>query len=84
MNTWVEVTEHRYDEMLGILPPAEMTGNGFLVGEASDHRLCKITGRLMPRYAAFIERKGRYFEGHEPMTLSEFRAIEPAEVAAAL
>jgi hypothetical protein len=32
-----ECTEARYDEMLGVLPPAHWTGKGFLVGEPSTH-----------------------------------------------
>lgn len=36
MTQWIEVTEERYDEMLGVLPPEIMTGLGFLVGEPSD------------------------------------------------
>jgi hypothetical protein len=33
---WKEVSEARYDEMLGILPPAMWVGKGFLVGEPHD------------------------------------------------
>jgi len=32
-----EVTEEKYYDMLGCLPPEEMCGNAFLVGEPSDH-----------------------------------------------
>jgi hypothetical protein len=41
---WKEVDEARYDEMLGVLPPALWLAKGFLVGEPYDHRLCTITG----------------------------------------
>jgi len=38
-----ECSEERYDEMLGILPPAVMLGKGFLVGGSFDHRTCSVT-----------------------------------------
>jgi len=38
-----ECTEERYNEMLGVLPPALWLAKGFLVGEPHDHRRCKIT-----------------------------------------
>ena len=44
--TFKEVGEARYDEMLGVLPPALWIDKGFLVGEPFDHRRCKATGRL--------------------------------------
>jgi hypothetical protein len=66
-----ECTEERYDEMLGILPPALWVGKGFLVGEPYDHRKCKITGKIAPTYAAFFNAFGRYFEG-DALTVAEF------------
>jgi hypothetical protein len=66
-----ECTEARYDEMLGILPPALWVGKGFLVGEPYDHRKCKITGKVSPTYSAFFHAFGRFFEG-DPMTTAEF------------
>ena len=70
-----ECSEERYDEMLGILPPALWLGKGFLVGEPADHRRCKITKKVMPTYAAFFNAFGRYYEG-DPMTVAEFRAFD--------
>jgi hypothetical protein len=49
-----ECSEARYDEMLGILPPALWLGKGFLVGEPHDQRRCKITSQVMPTCAAFF------------------------------
>lgn len=66
--TWKRVSQDRYWEMLGILPPAVQTGSGFLVGEPMDH--ANDTGR--PRYAAFVEKGGRFYEGVTPMTVAEF------------
>lgn len=70
--TWVEVDEHRYDEMLNILPPVFWEINrGFLVGEAWDH-----DAEDRPRYAAFARVRGRCYEATLPMTLQEFTAID--------
>jgi hypothetical protein len=70
-----ECSEERYDEMLGVLPPALWLGYGFLVGEPSSHRKCKVTGNIMPTYAAFFNAFGRYFEGDD-MTASEFKQFD--------
>lgn len=72
---WKEVDEARYDEMLGILPPAYWDGKGFLVGEPFDHRTCKISGYTTPTFAAFVSHKGKYYEGPN-MTVAEFRAFD--------
>lgn len=73
MNTskWTLTTEEKYDEMLGVLPPALalMLDRGFLVGEPMDHD--PITGR--PRYSAFRRIADQYFESNAPMTTREFR-----------
>jgi hypothetical protein len=76
--TFKEVDEARYDEMLGVLPPALWIGKGFLVGEPFDHRTCKATGRLTASFAAFIRYRGKYYESEEAMTAAEFRAFDPA------
>jgi hypothetical protein len=70
-----ECTEERYDEMLGILPPALWLSYGFLVGEPSTHRKCKVKGNVMPTYAAFFYAFGRFFEGDD-MTVSEFMRFD--------
>lgn len=66
---WTETTEERYWEMLEVLPPAFMKGGGFLVGEPYDHHA--TTGR--PRFAAFREIQGKYFEANRPLTVQEMR-----------
>jgi hypothetical protein len=76
---WKEVDEARYDEMLGVLPPALWLSKGFLVGEPFDHRTCKETGRFAPTYAAFVAHGGRFFEGPN-MTPMEFRKLSISEV----
>jgi hypothetical protein len=74
-----ECTEERYDEMLGILPPAMMSSNGFLVGEPFDHRVCKVTGNISPTFAAFFQKGETYYEG-DNMTIAEFRAFNVADI----
>lgn len=66
---WNPVTEDRYHDMMNVLPPAAMVNGAFLVGEASDHHAG--TGR--PRFAAFKQEAGNYFELSTPITLAEFR-----------
>jgi hypothetical protein len=70
-----ECSAERYDEMLGILPPALWLANRFLVGEPADHRRCKITKKVLPTYSAFFFAYGRYYES-DPMTVPEFRAFK--------
>ena len=70
-----ECSEERYDEMLGVLPPALWLSYGFLVGEPTTHRKCKVTGNIMPTYAAFFNAYGRYFEGKN-MTAAEFKKFD--------
>jgi len=69
--TWTEVTEDKYEEMLGVLPPAAYAGAGFLVGEPFDHD--PATGR--PRYEAYRCRGGRFEVADRPLTRAEFLAI---------
>jgi hypothetical protein len=70
-----ECSEARYDEMLGILPPALMLGKGFLVGEPFDHRTCSITKVVRASYAAFFQKGGKVYEAGN-MTVPEFRAFD--------
>ena len=77
---WKECTEERHDEMLCVLPPAYWDHNGFLVGEPSTHRTCKVTGRVAPTFAAFVSHNGKYYESAEPYTLAEFRAFDVKEL----
>jgi hypothetical protein len=72
-----ECTEERYDEMLGVLPPALILGKGFLVGEPFDHRRCKVTNVVRDSYAAFFRANGKFYEGGN-MTVPEFRAFDPS------
>ena len=76
---WKEVDEARFDEMLGVLPPALHLSKGFLVGEPFDHRTCTITGHTMPSYAAFLQHGGKFYEGPN-MTVPEFRNLKAEDV----
>ena len=70
-----ECSAERYDEMLGVLPPALWLGKGFLVGEPSTHRRCTITKKILPTYSAFFFAYRRYYEGDD-MTIPEFKAFD--------
>ncbi len=78
---WRECSEERYDEMLGVLPPALWIAKGFLVGEPMTHRRCTVTGDIRATYSAFISHAGRYYSGPD-LTAPEFRAVEMEKVLA--
>lgn len=88
MSKWIEVTEERFDEMLGCLPPEIMTGLGFLVGEPSDHVVCSVTKRVAPNFQPFARIGARpdfkFYEAVECMTIAEFKKVTPADVLANL
>jgi hypothetical protein len=73
MGKWIETTEERYDEMLGVLPPALMLGNGFLVGEPCTHRDCSVSGSFRATYSPFGNKGGKFYEYSESLTVPEFR-----------
>ena len=75
MPKFTKTTEEKYWEMLGVLPPAIMTGYGFLVGEPMDHN---AQGR--PRFSCFMEYRGEFFESVAPMTIAEFKAIKSEDL----
>jgi hypothetical protein len=79
MSDWQECSAERYDEMLGVLPPERMSGWGFLVGEPSSHRRCKITGDVRADYAAFQRVEGRCYAGPN-LTIPEWLELSPATV----
>lgn len=78
---WQECSAEQYDEMLGCLPPALMTGLGFLVGEPSSHRRCTVTGDVRADYQAFARVAGRYYGATQCLTMPEFKALQPGQVA---
>lgn len=83
MKGWKRVSEARYWEMLEILPPAVMTGRGFLVGEPWRH-----DENDRPMFAAFLQlgygESVTYYESNEPMTVAAFRALCDSITAANL
>lgn len=78
MTKFTKTTEAKYWEMLEVLPPAIMTGDGFLVGEPMDHN-----AQGQPRFSAFFEYpRGTFYESVGPMTVAEFRALQPSDLVA--
>lgn len=69
-NGWEEVTEERYNDLLGCVPPARMNGGAFAVGEA----LCQLDGDYSDKnktvYNCLVHVDGRYFS--KPNTLDRF------------
>jgi uncharacterized short protein YbdD (DUF466 family) len=78
---WRQTSEAKYNEMLGILPPAYMDGYGFLVGEPMDHNFCAVSGVVMPRYSAYVKKGKRYYASVSPMTYAEYRKYVPQLIA---
>jgi hypothetical protein len=74
MTAWNEITREQYWDALECLPPAIMTGLGFLIGEPHDHR--KDTGA--PEFAAYVEYKGMFFAAEQCLTIKEFKALDSA------
>lgn len=68
---WTETTREQYWDMLEVLPPAFMGNGGFMVGEPFDHHA--ISGQ--PRFAAYLEKHGKYLTASRPMTVREFKAV---------
>jgi hypothetical protein len=66
-----EVTEERYYDMLGVLPPERMHGGAFLVGEPVD---ANEYGEF--RYDYYYTKGGRYYNGGL-LTTREFDALYP-------
>ncbi len=67
-----EVTEARFDEMLGMLPPLAWDSKGFLVSEAWRHN-----DAGQPMFAPFLSVNGKFYEGDEPITVPDWRKLNP-------
>jgi hypothetical protein len=77
---FIKVTEDKFDEMLGCVPPIEWERNRFLVGEPNDHRRCRVTGRFLETYHGYWRFDGQCYGAAEDTTIPEFRAIGRSEV----
>lgn len=78
---WKPISESRYWEMLGMLPPAAQTGFGFLLGEPYSYRECSVTRRGAQTFHAFAELNGAFYEASYPLTCAEFRATRRDDIA---
>lgn len=72
--TWHHTTQHEYQRMLEVLPPALWIGGAFLVGEPDDHDV--QTGQ--PRFAAYWRRGScpeyaQYYRASRALTGRELR-----------
>ena len=75
MPNWKSITEARYSEMLGAVPPIAHSGAGFLMGEPYDYD--SQTGKNT-YYAFARELRGEsesFFEYSKPVTVATFRAL---------
>lgn len=71
MIEWIDTTEERYDEMMGVLPPAADAPNAFLVGEPVSHS----GGR--PTFDCYRVVDGKYQVSKEAITFQQFKAEFP-------
>ncbi len=81
---FLECTEARYDEMLGILPPVDLTSKGSLVGEPNSHRICSMQGNIAADFSAFVTIDGKFFEASRCLTRREFSCMTRADIVARL
>ena len=72
---WKRVTEERYDDMLNVLPPLAWVGHGFLVGEAWDQ-----DSNGTPRFTALLRRPDGFFESLYPLSVSDWRWLDPSAI----
>jgi hypothetical protein len=68
--TWTQITEDKYHDMLGVLPPAawNMDAGAFLVGEAMDHH----AGTGKPRFSCYKQSDGKFWSLSTPITHAQF------------
>jgi hypothetical protein len=71
---WHEIPESKYIAALESMPPATQTTHGFLFGEASSH----FAGK--PTFTAYLRVNGKFYQGSEPMTVREFRALRVLKI----
>ena len=77
LTMWKRTTREKYWEMLEVLPPATQDAHGFLLGEPQDHDFCQVSGYVMPRYDAYLQRRGKYYVSTRPLSLFEYRKYAP-------
>jgi hypothetical protein len=65
--------------MLEVLPPAIMTGYGFLVGEPWNH-----DANNRPRFMALVELDKQFYEALGPMTIKDFKELTRDAVMAGI
>ena len=71
---WQIIPESKYMAALKSLPPATQTAQGFLFGEAES----QFAGK--PTYVAYLNLGGNFYQGSEPMTVREFRALRVVKI----
>ncbi len=78
-----EISAERFDDAFNVLPPITV-GDGFLVSEPQEDRVCRVTGGLRATYRAFLRIGGRHHEAVESLTVPEFREFVAARAWARL
>jgi hypothetical protein len=72
-NVWKVTSRRKYWFALEILPPAYHDARGFLLGEPFDHAECSVTKTVLPRYEAYVRKKGRHYVSIRPLTIPEYK-----------
>lgn len=69
-------TEGAYWQALEALPPAARNKGWFLLGEPHDHRLCCVTGTVLPVWHLHIEHdRDVFLRGSAAITIPEYQAL---------
>lgn len=80
--SWTQITEERFDDMLGQLPPAYQSAHGFLVGEPTCHNEYG-----QPCFAAFVQHRfydhmpWLFYECDRSLTVREFKQLDTHGIA---
>lgn len=75
MPVWKEISEYTYNDALKVLPPTLLSAGAFLVGEPTDH--CAEG----PRFAAYLQKEGRFWHLSEPITRADMLKIVKGALA---
>lgn len=58
-----QVTEEKFYEMLGALPPQAMHGTAFLVGEPTTHSYCPFSAEIVEKFECYFSHGDLFYSG---------------------
>lgn len=81
---WKECSPEQYAFSLECLPPQRWSKLGFLVGEPSSRRKCRVTFKTAETYPAFSRIDGQTYQAIESITEAEFCSLTQPDICAAI